>query len=64
MIDALKLIRQSVAEAKQLPNTTIMYNFKELPKHKDIKKDKFFGVPAIYDGKRLINTLNVTRKFQ
>ena len=64
MTNKLDLIKQTVATAKQLPNTTIEYNLDELPVHKDIKKDSFFGVPAIYNEKRTMNTLNVTRKFQ
>jgi len=64
MFDTLKVIEQTVAKAKSLPNATITYNLHELPKHKEITKDNFFGVPAVEDKRRLINTLNVTRKFQ
>ena len=63
MIDKLKLIKQTVATAKELPNATIEYNLGELPEHKEVKKDNFFGVPAKYDNGRQINTLNVIHKF-
>ena len=62
MFDALKVIKKTVATAKGLPNATIEYNIKELPK--EVEKDNFFGVPAKYNGRRMINTLNVIRKFQ
>ena len=63
MIDKLKLIKQTVTKAKSLPNATITYNLGDLPHHKEVKEDNFFGVPASYDEKRQINTLNVIRKF-
>lgn len=64
MIDKLNLIKQTVAKAKDLPNASIEYNLGDLPEHKEVKAGNFFGVPASYDEKRQINTLNVTRKFQ
>jgi len=63
MIDKLKLIQKTVERAKSLPNATIDYNFSELPRHKEIKNESFFGVKAEYNPKRQINTLNVIRKF-
>ena len=43
----MKLIERLVDDSKNLPNPTIEYNFEELPKHKEIKADSFFGVKAV-----------------
>lgn len=61
MFNALELIKKTVARAKELPSPTIEYNIAELPK--EVKADNFFGIPAVYDKKRQINTLNISRKF-
>ena len=44
----LEEIKKVVEESKRFPNSTIEYSC-ELPKHKQIKPDSFFGVPAVYN---------------
>ena len=44
----LEIIKRLVEESKDFPNPTIEYGF-ELPQHKDIKADSFFGVKARYN---------------
>lgn len=41
-------IRQLVEESKKFPNSFIEYSG-ELPDHPLIKKDKFFGIKAVYN---------------
>ena len=61
MIDNLKLIKETVAKAKTLPNCKIEYNFNELPK--EVKEDNFFGIEAIKNPKRTLNTINIVYKY-
>jgi hypothetical protein len=60
MLDTIKM---AVAQTSELPNATIEYNF-ELPKHKDIKADSFFGVKALYNPKVGEGKYNIIYKYQ
>lgn len=46
--EIIDIIKERVATAKGIPTAKIEYNF-ELPKDKDIKKDSFYGVPAVFN---------------
>jgi len=58
----LEKIRIAVEQSKAFPNPTIEYNFEELPKHKEVKKDSFFGVRAVYNKMVEKNTAKVIFK--
>ena len=55
----LEIIELKVASAKTIASARIEYNFVELPKHKEIKEDSFFGVKAIRNNSMPKDTANV-----
>jgi hypothetical protein len=47
-IEIIDKIKQAASQGKEIETSVIEYNC-ELPKHKDIKKDSFFGVKAKFN---------------
>lgn len=56
-------IKEAVEQSKIYPDPTIEYNFDKLPKHKEVKKDSFFGVRAVYNDKVKKDTAKVVFKY-
>lgn len=56
----LELIQEKVEMGRNIPTALIQYNFKELPKHKEVKDDKFFGVNAKLNLNMKEDTINLT----
>jgi len=55
--ETLDIIMQKVEASKAIPGATLEYNV-ELPEHKDIKKDSFFGIKAIFNPMMEKGTVN------
>ena len=60
--ELIDIIKNAVAHCDGIPSAVIEYNF-ELPKHKDIKKDSFFGVKAKFEKNVKVGSVQVTLKY-
>lgn len=56
----LEKIKEIAQQAQGIKTAVIMYNFDELPEHKEIKKDSFFGVTAKYLEECPANSVRLT----
>jgi len=55
----IDIIKEKANAAQGIPTARIEYNFNELPKHKEIKEDSFFGIKAILNNSMPKDTANV-----
>jgi len=62
MNKTIEIINSRVEHARTIPGAVIEYNFDELPKDKNIKKDSFYGIPAKFNERTPKGNAMVTYK--